>query len=340
MRTPDAPPAALSSTGTSHKVAQTQKPAWGGGGRLLLGCGAFLTGFVLMAILVFGWLLWALLTMEFSIDVPDGYEEQFGWALQAHMYRPILADADAAEPRLRTPAPPSIAGDALQAATLGPAVAAAWNAGDRKALLRLVDTASLLRGLLDPEVVTLLEREPPSSDLLEVFEIATAPATAQADSETPVPDRSLPPGTRILYWPASYFRSDPFLGWFPPGTTLAAEGVRVRDGVPAAVLSVTSPGTGPAPCDGVSEVGPPVVRELLLVPTPEGLVGAVYFVGKRGDWGTELFSVGDEYLASAYRRCLLIEIDEFREPLRELERAAAESEPNLATDGDPDPSPR
>ena len=223
-----------------------------------------------------------------------------GWAELGEAVGEVLTDAveagapaefAAAAMLAAAPAPPPAAGTAGQAAALGPAVAAAWVARDAAALNELVDRAALLRGLADPEQVAVLDA---AGDAANPFRPRPA---VPGGGGAAVPMSPVPPGVRAAYWPLTWGLGNVFAAAEPP-PTVAADGVAEIDGLPAAALRVTFAARGgirPAPASA---------RRVLLVPTPDGRVGAVYLVGGFTPVGPPANPRG-EYFAAAYRRGLI-----------------------------------
>ena len=213
--------------------------------------------------LLFASLILSLFTVPLFVVAGAGYLAVrraiagFGTALAGA----VAADSAAAARLAATPAPPPIAGTEAQAAELGPAVVALCEAGDADGAARLLDHRSLSRGLVPPEAWP----DPKGS-----------PGGATAEPKTP-----MPPGTLTLMFVGGGELQRLWDGARPPHGTVRADGATAIDGLPAAVLVVTA--TTP-PAEGPAE------WTVLLIPSPDGKIGAVYFA----DAG--------EYLADRLRR--------------------------------------
>ena len=260
-------------------------------GRAWIACGIVVLA-VTIAGAAFYW--WLILSLAAALG-PLG--EAIADAIKAEAGEDFRAAAELA----RAPAPPPVAGTEGQAAALGPAFVAAWDARDADALNGLVDRAALLRGLVDPETVAALDAAgADGAKAVNPFLPLPQKHGAGADAGAGFP---FPPGARAAYWPLDMLLRHAFDGPeedFP--VVIESAGVSTHDGLPVAVLFVTYP----APDDGTG-AGPPgetVTRRVLLIPTPAGRIGEVYIEGGVGAFGPPADRRG-EYLSEALRRGLI-----------------------------------
>ena len=261
-------------------------------GRAWIACGIVVLA-VTIAGAAFYW--WLILSLAAALG-PLG--EAIADAIKAEAGEDSRAAAELA----RAPAPPPVAGSEGQAAALGPAFVAAWDARDADALNELVDRTALLRGLVDPETVVDLNAagDADAAAVNPFLPVARRPA---GDGFGEGEAYQFPPGARAAYWPLDFALRHAFdrpQEEYPVGIEFA--GVETHDELPAAVLLVTFPapddGSGPVPPDAT------VTRRALLIPTPDGQVGEVYveegltFLGPPADRR-------GEYLSEALRRGLI-----------------------------------